>query len=51
MLPPNVAAVIFDIFLWLLSIPFRLLGIVVESLLALVFALLTLPARLLGGLR
>jgi hypothetical protein len=38
-------------FLWLLSIPFRVLGIVVESLLALAFAVLMLPARLLGGLR
>jgi hypothetical protein len=37
--------------LWLLSIPFRLLGIVIESMFVLVFALLTLPARLLGGMR
>ncbi len=34
--------------LWLLSIPFRIVGIVLESLLALVKALLFLPARLLG---
>lgn len=33
---------------WLLSIPFRLLGIVVEALLAFVRAVLFLPARLLG---
>lgn len=34
--------------LWLLSIPFRLLGAVAEATLALVRALLFLPARLLG---
>jgi hypothetical protein len=34
---------------WLLSIPFRLLGAVVEALLAFIRALLFLPARLLGG--
>jgi hypothetical protein len=37
--------------LWLLSIPFRLVGIVFEGVLALVFAILMLPARLLGGMR
>lgn len=36
-------------FLWLLSIPFRIVGVVMESLLALVKAVLLLPARLLGG--
>jgi len=35
-------------FLWLLSIPFRIVGVVMEALLALVKALLFLPARLLG---
>ncbi len=35
-------------FLWLLSIPFRILGTAVEALLALIRALLFLPARLLG---
>jgi len=38
-------------FFWLLSIPFRLVGIVFESVLALVFAILMLPARILGGMR
>lgn len=33
---------------WLLSIPFRLLGAVVEGLLAFLRALFLLPARLLG---
>ncbi|MFT3830018.1 MAG: hypothetical protein QM691_09975 [Opitutaceae bacterium] len=35
--------------LWLLAIPFRILGGVIEALLAFVRALLFLPARLLGG--
>jgi hypothetical protein len=34
--------------LWLLSIPFRIVGALMEALLALVKALLFLPARLLG---
>ena len=36
-------------FLWLLAIPFRIVGALIEALLALVRALLFLPARLLGG--
>jgi hypothetical protein len=35
-------------FLWLLSIPFRMIGAVMEALLALVKAILFLPARILG---
>ncbi len=35
--------------LWLLAIPFRVVGAAIEALLALVRALLFLPARLLGG--
>lgn len=34
--------------LWLLSIPFRIVGSLMEALLALVQAILFLPARLLG---
>jgi hypothetical protein len=33
---------------WLVALPFRLIGIVIEGLLALVRALLLLPARILG---
>jgi hypothetical protein len=33
---------------WLISLPFRLLGMTVRALLALIRALLFLPARLLG---
>jgi hypothetical protein len=36
-------------FVWLLSIPFRLLGIAVDGVLSLLRAVVTLPARLLGG--
>ncbi len=35
-------------FLWLLSIPFRIVGIAVEAVLALIRAVLLLPARILG---
>lgn len=35
-------------FLWLLSIPFRIVATVMQALLALAKALLFLPARLLG---
>ena len=35
-------------FVWLVSLPFRLVGIVVQALFALVRTLLFLPARLLG---
>jgi hypothetical protein len=34
---------------WLLLLPFRLLGIAVDGVLGLVKAVLLLPARLLGG--
>jgi len=36
---------------WVLLIPFRLLGIVVDAVLKLVKSILLLPARLLGGPR
>lgn len=35
--------------LWLLSIPFRVVGIALEGMLRLVKALLFLPSRILGG--
>jgi hypothetical protein len=37
--------------LWLLSLPFRLLGMLVRALFALLEAILFLPARLLGWRR
>jgi hypothetical protein len=36
-------------FVWLLSLPFRLIGISFEAVFALLRALLMLPARILGG--
>lgn len=33
---------------WLISIPFRILGFAVEGVLGLVWGIVTLPARLLG---
>jgi hypothetical protein len=35
-------------FFWLLSIPFRIVGIVVDAMLAFLKAVLFLPARILG---
>ena len=36
-------------FLYLLSIPFRIVGVVLEALIAFLRSVLLLPARLLGG--
>lgn len=36
-------------FVWLISLPFRLVGITLEGVFALLKAILFLPARLLGG--
>jgi len=36
---------------WLLSLPFRLVGITVSAVFDLLHAILTLPARVLGGPR
>lgn len=38
-------------FIWLLSLPFRLVGITLEAVFAFLKAILFLPARLLGGPR
>jgi hypothetical protein len=38
-------------FVWLLSLPFRLLGIAVEGVFGLLRAIVTLPARVLGAAR
>ena len=34
---------------WLLLLPFRIVGIAVDGVLQLVWAVVTLPARILGG--
>jgi hypothetical protein len=44
------ALILFPV-VWLLTLPFRLIGITFEALLALVHAVLLLPARLLGWRR
>jgi hypothetical protein len=44
------ALILFPV-VWLLTLPFRLIGITFEALLALVRAVLLLPARLLGWRR
>ena len=44
------ALVLFPL-VWLLALPFRLLGMTLEALLALVRAVLFLPARLFSGQR
>lgn len=48
-LPLAVLVLILYPVVWLLSIPFRLIGISVESALGFVRAVLTLPQRLLAG--
>ena len=45
-----IAAILFP-FVWLVSLPLRLIGITVSALFAFVSALLFLPARLLGWRR
>ncbi len=45
-----VALVLFPV-VWLLLLPFRLLGIAVDGVFGLLRAILSLPARLLGGPR
>ena len=47
--PLAILALVLYPFLWLLSIPFRVVGAVLEGLVELVRALFLLPARLLGG--
>ena len=49
--PIAVLALILFPFIWLLSLPLRLVGITMSALLAFLRALLFLPTRLLGGNR
>ena len=46
--PLALLALVLFPFIWLLSIPFRLVGITLHALFAFIRALLFLPARLLG---
>ena len=47
--PLAVLALLLWPIVWLLTLPFRLIGIAVEGVFELLRALLLLPARLLGG--
>ena len=47
--PLAVAALLLWPVVWLLSLPFRLVGLAVEGVFALLRAVLLLPARVLGG--
>ena len=47
--PLAVLAILLWPVVWLLSIPFRLVGIAVDGVFALLRAVILLPARLLGG--
>ena len=49
--PVALLALVLFPFVWLLSLPLRLIGITVEGLFALFRALLFLPARILGWRR
>ena len=49
--PIAILALVLWPLVWLLSLPFRLLGIAVEGVFALLRAMVMLPARLLGGAR
>lgn len=47
--PLAILALIAYPFIWLMLLPFRIVGIAVHGVLALVWAIVTLPARLLGA--
>jgi len=47
--PLALAALVLWPIVWLLTLPFRLIGIAVEGIFALLRAIVLLPARLLGG--
>ncbi|MGY4830847.1 hypothetical protein ACVNIS_19910 [Sphaerotilaceae bacterium SBD11-9] len=49
--PLAVVALLLWPVVWLLSLPFRLVGVAVDAVFALLRAVLLLPARLLGGAR
>ncbi|MGB6604699.1 MAG: hypothetical protein WA747_09760 [Steroidobacteraceae bacterium] len=49
--PLALLALVLYPFVWLLSLPLRLVGIAVEGVFALLRALILLPARVLGGRR
>ena len=49
--PLAIAALVLYPIVWLLLLPFRIVGIAVEGVLQLLWAIITLPARILRGPR
>jgi len=49
--PLAILALILWPIVWLVSLPFRLLGVAVEGVFSLLRAIVMLPARILGGAR
>lgn len=49
--PVALAALVLYPVVWLLLLPFRILGIAVDGVLQLIWAIFTLPARILSGPR
>lgn len=49
--PLALLALILYPFVWLLTLPFRLIGIAVDGLFAFLRSIMMLPARILGGTR
>ncbi|MFZ5815858.1 MAG: hypothetical protein ACOY93_11215 [Bacillota bacterium] len=49
--PAALVALLLYPIVWLLLLPFRILGIAVDGVLRLLWALVTLPARILTGFR
>jgi hypothetical protein len=49
--PLAILALVLWPIVWLLSIPFRLLGVAVDGVFSLLRAIVMLPARILGGAR
>ena len=49
--PLAIVALILWPIVWLVSLPFRLLGVAVEGVFSLLRAIVMLPARILGGAR
>jgi hypothetical protein len=47
--PLALLALVLYPFIWLLMLPFRLIGITVEGLFALIRSLFLLPSRIIGG--
>jgi len=47
--PLAILAIFLYPLIWLISLPFRLLGFAVEGILQMIKALIMLPARILGG--